>query len=330
LTDATGPRRRKAGKAKKSAVLDAFRATTGYNRKYAITLLRHAGKTQLRKIGKQTAKVTIAGQGRGKRVCRRFFGEPAERAVMAIGEFFHRVSGARLAPLIRANLISMAARFSITAETRAKLEKVSRSTVERTLRREWKRRKAGGKGDAKPGTLLKQRIPVRVFWQWEDKKPGFCETGSASHDGGFVSNGRAFTLGLADAAARRSGFRALKNKARKWTARALQNILDGFPVPLRGLDSDNGAECINRHLKDWREANRAAFTRGRQHHKFPNCGRVCGNRLLRQARCQQAHGGRSPARCHIVDRLYLTPNFFFIVYSMLSTVPLGMQSVSAT
>jgi hypothetical protein len=52
LTDITGPRYRKAGRAKKSAILDEFCQTTGYNRKYAITLLRHAGKTQLRRMGK--------------------------------------------------------------------------------------------------------------------------------------------------------------------------------------------------------------------------------------------------------------------------------------
>jgi hypothetical protein len=45
LADVTGPRYRKAGKAKKSAILDEFCENTGYNPKYAITLLRHAGKT---------------------------------------------------------------------------------------------------------------------------------------------------------------------------------------------------------------------------------------------------------------------------------------------
>jgi hypothetical protein len=53
LADITGPRYRKAGRTKKSAILDEFCQTAGYNRKYAITLLRHAGKTQLRRMGKK-------------------------------------------------------------------------------------------------------------------------------------------------------------------------------------------------------------------------------------------------------------------------------------
>jgi hypothetical protein len=270
LADATGPRHRKAGKAKKSAILDEFCETTGHNRKYAITVLRHAGKTQLRRLGKETVKVKITAQGRRKRVCPRFYDEAVERAVLAIWRFFHRVCGTRLVPMIRANLKALAAKFTMSAETQAKLAMISRSTVERMLRRERKRRKAKGRGATKPGTLFKQQIPVRIFWHWDDKKPGFCEIDTISHDGGFVADEYAFALSLTDVAACWSEFRSLKNKARTWTIQALQSILDGFPVPIRGLDSDNGAEFINWHLKDWCEANHITFTRSRQYHKNDN------------------------------------------------------------
>jgi hypothetical protein len=172
--------------------------------------------------------------------------------------------------MIRKNLTALAAEFNIQAETRAKLARVSRSTVERMLGRERKRRKAAAKGATKPGTLLKRQIPVRIFWRWDDKKPGFCEIDTVSHDGGFAQSDYAFTLSLTDVATCWSEFRSLKNKAQKWTLQALQDIFDGFPVPLRGLDSDNGAEFINWHLKDWCEANRVTFTRGRQYHKNDN------------------------------------------------------------
>jgi hypothetical protein len=73
LTDVTARRYRKAGKTKKSVILDEFCASTGYNRKYAITLLRHAGKTQLRRLGKKTVKVKITAKRCGKRIYRRFY-----------------------------------------------------------------------------------------------------------------------------------------------------------------------------------------------------------------------------------------------------------------
>jgi hypothetical protein len=99
---------------------------------------------------------------------------------------FRRVCGKRLVPMLRANLDALTGEFGVSAETRAKLTQVSRSTVERMLRRERKQRKAGGKVSTKPGTLLKHQIPVRVFWRWDDKKPGFCEIDTVSYDDSFA------------------------------------------------------------------------------------------------------------------------------------------------
>jgi hypothetical protein len=175
LADITGPRYRKAGKTKKSSILDEFCQSTGYNRKYAITLLHHAGKTQLRRMGSKTVKVKISARGRRKRLYKRIYDEPVEKAVLAIWDFFHQVCGKRLVPMIRANLKALATEFDIPREVQEKLAQVSSSTVERMLGQERKRHKTRGTCSIKPGTLLKHQIPVRTFWHWEDKKVGFCE-----------------------------------------------------------------------------------------------------------------------------------------------------------
>jgi hypothetical protein len=72
----------------------------------------------------------------------------------------------------------------MNTEVRKKLSTISRSTVERLLAEERKKYKMKGKSTTKKGTLLKNQIPVRVFWAWEEKKPGFCEIDTVSHDGG--------------------------------------------------------------------------------------------------------------------------------------------------
>jgi hypothetical protein len=85
LADVTGPRYRKAGK---SRILDEFCQSTGYRRKYAIALLRNAGKTQLRRTGKnKTVKVRISARTRKKRAYKRFYDEPAEKASLPSGAF---------------------------------------------------------------------------------------------------------------------------------------------------------------------------------------------------------------------------------------------------
>jgi hypothetical protein len=58
--------------------------------------------------------VTILCQGRRKRVYRRVYDEPVEQAVLAIWDFFHRLCGKRLIPLIRANRDTLAAEFNLS------------------------------------------------------------------------------------------------------------------------------------------------------------------------------------------------------------------------
>ena len=71
LADVTGPRYRKSKKAGKSVMLDEFCQSSGYNRKYAITLLRNAGKTPSRRIN--SSKITA--RTRHKRVYQGYYGK---------------------------------------------------------------------------------------------------------------------------------------------------------------------------------------------------------------------------------------------------------------
>lgn len=116
----TGGRYRKAGKKKKGEILEEFCQSTGYHRKYAIALLRNAGKTQLRRMGNGTVKVKITAKTRKKRVYKRFYDETVAQAVIAIWDFFRCVCGKRLVPMIRSNLPALAGKFGIPLEVQAK------------------------------------------------------------------------------------------------------------------------------------------------------------------------------------------------------------------
>jgi hypothetical protein len=149
--------------------------------------------------------------------------------------------------------------------------------VERLLSEERKKYKLKGKSTTKTGTLLKNQIPVRIFWAWDDKQPGFCEADTVSHDGGgeinshYASDFSPQTLTVTDVALGWTEVRALKNKAQKWTLQAVNDIYDTFPVPMRGIDSDSGAEFINWHFKRWCEEKGVTFTRGRARRSNDNC-----------------------------------------------------------
>jgi hypothetical protein len=61
-----------------------------------------------------------------------------------------------------------------------------------------KRMRLKARSVTKPGTLLKQKIPVRTFADWDDARPGFMEMDMVAHEGGNPSGEYALTLNLTD------------------------------------------------------------------------------------------------------------------------------------
>ena len=268
-------RYRKAAKREKTKILNEYLELLGKgNRKYEIHALNREGKKQLRFINGKNVNLVISSSQRKKRVYKKYYDDEVQRVLITLWKFFRFICGERLVPLIRANLdvISRKRRFGINAEVKKKLSTISRSTVERLLTEERKKHKLKGKSTTKKGTLLKNQIPVRVFWRWDEKQPGFCEIDTVSHDGGGeISPYYAWTLCVTDVGLCWTEVRALKNKAQRWTLQAADDIYRAFPVPLRGIDSDGGGEFINQHFKKWCEERRITFTRGRSHHSNDNC-----------------------------------------------------------
>jgi len=266
---------RKATKQEKTKILDEYLELLGKgNRKYEIYALNREGKKQLRVIEGENVNVEISGRVRKKRVYKKYYDEEVARVIITLWKFFRYICGQRLVPLLRANLdtICRKRRFAISVEIKKKLSTISRSTVERLLTEERKKHKLKGKGTTKKGPLLKNQIPVRVFWRWDEKQPGFCEIDTISHDGGGEINPYyAWTLCVTDVGLCWTEVRALKNKAQKWTLEAANDIYEAFPVPIRGMDSDGGGEFINQYFKKWCEERQITFTRGRSHHSNDNC-----------------------------------------------------------
>ena len=123
----------------------------------------------------------------------------------------------------------------------------------------------------KPGTLLKQKIPVRTFADWDDARPGFMEMDMVAHEGGNPGGEYALTLNLTDVSSGWTELRAVKNKAQKWVFEALGLIRSRLPFPLLGLDSDNDSAFINHHLYDYCQDEDITFTRSRPPRKNDNC-----------------------------------------------------------
>lgn len=119
--------------------------------------------------------------------------------------------------------------------------------------------------------MLRNQIPIRVYFNWYERAPGFFEMDTVSHDGGFPARECCHTLSITDICTGWTELRAVKNNASRWIVAQLSDMEAGIPYPMLGLDSDNGSEFMNSPVLRWTEERGVSFTRGRPYRKNDNC-----------------------------------------------------------
>jgi hypothetical protein len=124
-------------------------------------------------------------------------------------------------------------------------------------------------GRTKPGSLLKHHIPLQTS-SWAETRPGFMEIDLVSHSGNCASGEFLHSLNVTDLATTWVETRAVLGKGQAGVARALAEICQALPFPLRGVDSDNGSEFINHHLVSFCRQRQIQFTRSRPYKKDDN------------------------------------------------------------
>ena len=274
LTDEVVRRYRRAGKKEKGVMLGEFVETTGYTRKYAIHLLNSWGRCRWVRIDGKLVKLVVGRRRRAKRRARpRRYDQEVLKALKQIWYVFDFMCGKRLVVVLRTMLpvLDSFGEIPLSAEVRAKLLSISAATIDRLLQRERARLSLKGRTHTKPGSLLKHQIPIRTFADWTEKEPGFFEIDLVGHDGGDASGDFCHTLTIADVDTGWVELHGLKNKAQRWTHAALEDARLTLPIPIKGIDTDNGSEFINHHLVGYCRDHQITFTRGRPYHKNDTC-----------------------------------------------------------
>ena len=271
VTKAMAGQYRKASKKEKGRILDDFTQATGYNRVYAAQVLRGHGKRVEVKPG-----VVLEGSVRAKkkaRVRERDYGPDVLKALKRIWKYMDYICGKRLAPIlpeIVPRLVSCG-ELKVSPKVREKFMGISASTIDRLLAPERRKFALKGRGQTKPGTLLKHQIPVRTFSQWNDVEPGFLEIDLVGHDGGSTAGEYCQTLDATDVATGWCEQIAVPTKAQCWVFEAIKEMRQRLPFGLLGLDSDNGGEFINHQLVKYCDCEKITFTRSRACRKNDNC-----------------------------------------------------------
>jgi len=157
--------------------------------------------------------------------------------------------------------------LNIDDDTAALLLKIAPATIDRRLAADRVKLRLRGRSHTKPGSLLKDSIPMRTWAEWNDAVPGFVEIDLVGHEGGNSAGDFCFTLDITDIATGWTETLSVKNKAQKWVFAAIKEATASFPFPILGIDSDNGSEFINWELFRWCHEHQLTFTRSRPGNK---------------------------------------------------------------
>ena len=255
LLEMVQPRYLKAKKREKQKMLDEFTCATGYHRKYAIRVLKNQEQVQNRLKRKTKTYKTIYG---GKVV----------EALEQIWEIYGQICSKRLQPFLpeAIKVLERCQEIELPQDTKHLLLKISSASIDRCLR-PIRIQSAYGLSTTKPGSLLKNLIPVQTFTAWDAEQPGFIEIDLVAHCGNTSEGQYLNTLTGTDLATGWTDVTALLHRSQEMVSAAICQMRQRLPFPLLGIDSDNGSEFINELLYRYCQDEKITFTRSRPYQK---------------------------------------------------------------
>jgi len=239
LLETVRPRYLKANKVEKQKMLDEFTSVTGYHRKHAIRVLKNQVQVQNQLKGKTKTYKTI------------YRGEVVQ-SLEQIWEICGHICSKRLQPFLPEviKVLERCQEIELSKDTKELLLKISSASIDRCLR-PVRIKSPHGLSSTKPGSLLKNLIPVRTFTEWDEERPGFMEIDLVAHCGNTTEGQYLNTLTCTDISTGWTDVTALLHRSQEVVSEALHRMRQRLPFPalapparagVLGIDSDNGSE----------------------------------------------------------------------------------------
>jgi len=161
-----------------------------------------------------------------------------------------------------------AAERSIESGVKANLLAASARTLDRLIAPLRAGRSA--RGGTRPGSLLRQSIPIRG--PWSEEGPGWLEVDTVALCGGSLDDQHLWMLDGVDIRTDWTEQRAVANRGQHAVLEQIRDVEASLPFALLGIDSDNGGEFLNHHLVRYlqQRAQPVFFTRSRPYRKNDN------------------------------------------------------------
>ena len=190
-------------------------------------------------------------------------------ALRVVHEAAGGIGARRLHPFV-GELASRLLRFrelKMDVETEVLLSRASAATLERLLAADQVPVRRKVRSLTKPGTTLRNRIAVRTIRDWDDARPGFVEVDTVAYCGATTEGFHLWTVTAVDVATGWVEMDVVWGKTQERVGAAIRRVHRRLPVPMLGLDSDNGTEFINHGLYRYCEEQGITFTRSRPYRK---------------------------------------------------------------
>ncbi len=246
---------RKISREKKSAIVDEVVRITGFHRKYAIQVLNKP--------------IALAAK-KSSRIRQRLYTE-ALPAIRMVWESLDYPCPERLHPVLyeTAELLSKHGHVKLTPLIREQLSDMSRATLGRRLTRWLHEKPKGSYTRSKTVSRHKSDIPVKTY-DWNETRPGAIEIDLVEHNGGSSLGHFTYTLIVDDILSLYSRRIAFLGRGQAVVFKAIQAIIEEWPMKPWGIHSDNGSEFLSDHLRRFCKEQGLEFTRSRPYKKNDN------------------------------------------------------------
>lgn len=249
---------RRSNVKKRSLLLNELCDLTGMNRKY---LIRKLNKKKVKSSTRRGAKPTYEAE----------IYLPIIKPIWLAAD---QICGKRLQVVLQDWLHFYEEEFGDLDEIiRFKVLQKSSATLDRLLKPLKANYKGRGISGTKPGTIIKNQIPIKTN-QWEETKPGFMEADTVAHCGTSLEGNFVWSLTMTDILLTWTENRAVWNKGAYGVGNAIDDVEANLPFEIKGFDCDNGSEFLNYHLirkfAERPQEKAIQFTRSRPYKKNDN------------------------------------------------------------
>lgn len=152
-------------------------------------------------------------------------------------------------------------------QVKGELVQMSAATIDRYLKPMKDAGRLKGVSTTKASPLLRSSIRVRKAGDEVEAVPGFFEGDTVAHCGPTAKGEFARTLNLTDVNTGWTFTTSIRNNSSRHIIAGLDRAIDALPIPITGVDFDNGSEFINYDVVEWAQNLELYFTRSRPYKK---------------------------------------------------------------